>query len=197
MNANGLARLYDRLTVWERVPLLIAAEARGDQAEYQRLFNASALRTWRFSEHLLAEQALNVSAMIYVGEQLNAAASYFFDLWQMQDPDDPRPEDWLIAAEACAYFFVANAEAWRRFCSELNIAPEALVAANHRGWFLRYCEENIPANAPTAEVMQARFQEIGWDSPQLVTPDNLLASWRNLLQAMTRHAPREAGKEAR
>jgi hypothetical protein len=197
MNANGLARLYDRLTVWERIPLLIAAEARGDQAEYQRLFNASALRTWRFSEHLLAEQALNVSAMIYVGEQLNAAASYFFDLWQMQDPDDPRPEDWLIAAEACAYFFVANAEAWRRFCSELDIAPDALVAANHRGWFLRYCEENIPANAPTAEVMQARFQEIGWDSPQLVTPDNLLASWRNLLQAMTRHAPREAGKGER
>src|SRR6516164_4020505 len=174
MNANGLARLYDRLTVWERIPLLIAAHARGDDTEYRRLFDASPLRTWHFSEHLVAEQALNVLALIYVGEQLDAAASYFFDLFKMQDPDDPRPEDWLIAADCCAYFFAANAEAWRRFCSELDIAAEALTAANHLGWFLRYCEENIPANAPTAEAMKAQFRALGRDDPRLVTADKLL-----------------------
>jgi hypothetical protein len=194
MNANGLARLYDRLTVWERIPALIAAQARGDDIEYRRLFDASPLRTWRFSEHLVAEQALNVLALIYIGEQLDAAASYFFDMYKMQDPDDPCPEDWLIAAESCAYFLAANAEAWRRFCSELDIAPEALTAGNHRGWFLRYCEENMPANAPTAEVMQARFRERGYDVLQLVTADKLLASWENVLQEMTGHAPRDAGK---
>jgi hypothetical protein len=136
-------------------------------------------------------------ALIYVGEQLDAAASYFFNLWQTQDPEDPRPEEWLVGAEAWAYFFAANAEAWRRFCADLGIVSESLTAANHTGWFLRYCEENLPANAPMAEALQARFRESGREVPQLVTAEKLLASWRSLLQAMTSHAPRQAGKEER
>jgi hypothetical protein len=194
MNPNGLARLYDRLTVWERIGLLIAADARGDGAEYRRLFDTSPPRTWRFPAHLIAEHALHVLAMIYVGEQLDAAAGYFHALWRMGDAADPRPQDWLHAADASAYFFAANADAWRRFCAELDIAPDALTAANHRGWFLRYCEENLPANAPTAKALLARFRESGRDVPQLVTADDLLADWRNLLRGMTRHAPRGTGK---
>ena len=197
MNANGLARLYDRLAVWERIALLIAAQARGDDAEYQRLFDASALRTWRFSEHLLAEQALHVLTLQYVTEQLDAAVNYFFALWQSQNADDPRPEDWVQAVGVNSYFFTENAEAWRRFCAELDIAPDALVAGNYHGWFLGYCEEHMSANAPTAEVLQARFRDTGRGIGPLVTAENLLTRWRNLLQAMTNHAPLRAGKGTR
>src|SRR5262245_18519435 len=56
-----------------------------------------------------------------VGEQLDAAAAYFFAVWRLGDSDDPGPEDWVRVAEACAYSFVANADAWRRFCRELGI----------------------------------------------------------------------------
>src|SRR5262245_23467037 len=115
MNTSGLARLYDRLTVWERIPLLLAAEARGDEREYRRLFDASPLRVWHVAEHLLAEQALHVLALMYVGEQLDAAVSYFFALFQMANADDRRPQDWLLLAESAAYVFAVNADAWRRF----------------------------------------------------------------------------------
>ena len=37
MNTNGLARLYDRLTPRERLPLIMAASARGDEMERERL----------------------------------------------------------------------------------------------------------------------------------------------------------------
>jgi hypothetical protein len=104
-----------------------SAEARKDDAEYRRLFEASALRTWRSSEHLLVEQALHVLALLYAGEQLDAAAGYFFVMWQMDDVDPPQSENWLLSAQACAYFFAANADAWRQFCSELSIAPEDLT----------------------------------------------------------------------
>jgi hypothetical protein len=194
MNANGLIRLYDRLTVWERIPLLLAAQARGDDAEYRRLFSASAVRTWHFSEHLPTEQALHVLAPQYVGEQLDAAANYFFALWRMEDADDPQPEDWRLVADACAYFFVANTEAWRRICSELSITPETLIAGNYRGWFLGYCEQHMPVNAPTAEALQARLRESGRAVPQLVTADHLLGSWRNLLQKMPCYTQQAAGK---
>jgi hypothetical protein len=190
MNANGLAKLYDRITVWERIPLLIAAQARGDDAEYKRLFDASPRRTAHIPEHLLDEHSLHVLALIYLGEQLYLAASHFFFLFKLQAPDDPQPEDWLIAAESNAYIFARNAEAWRRLCSELSIAPEALYRP---GPFLRYCEEKMQANAPTAEALQALFREWGRDAPQLVTADELLIGWRNLLQDMTHGAP--PGKE--
>ena len=111
----------------------------------------------------------------------------------MADADEPVPGDWHLAAESCAFFFAANLDAWRRFCSELGIAPDVLRAGNHRGWLLHYCEGHLPANAPTAAALQARFRENGQDAPQLATADSLLASWRDLLQAMTRHAPRKVG----
>jgi hypothetical protein len=37
VNTKGLARLYDRLTPWARLPLLLAALHRGDDAEAQHL----------------------------------------------------------------------------------------------------------------------------------------------------------------
>jgi hypothetical protein len=194
MNVNGLNRLYDRLRIWERIPLMVAAGARGDTAEYDRLFGASPMRTWHFPEHLLAEQALHVLAMMYVGEQLDAAGSYFFALWCMGGADDPERGDWLLAAEGCAYFFTVNAEAWGRFCSELGIAPDSLTAANHCGWFLPYCLDRMPALAPTPQALEARFREMGRDVPQIVTADALLARWRDLLQNMTRHTHRGGGE---
>lgn len=192
MNANGLARLYDRLSNWERIPLLIAADARGDDPEYRRLFAASAMRTWHFPEHLMDELALNLLALIYVGEQLDAAATYFFALLGMEKTEYPRAQNLQLVAEGCAYFFVANAEAWRRFCAELDISADTLTAANHKGWFLRLCEEKMPADAPTAEALEARFRESGWEVSCLTTVETLLASWRNVLRAMTGHSALKA-----
>ena len=50
------------------------------------------MHTWHFSEHLLAEAAVHILALIYVSEQLDAAANYFFALWKQEDADDPEPE---------------------------------------------------------------------------------------------------------
>jgi hypothetical protein len=186
----GLTQFYDRLTVWERIPLLIAADARKDEAEYGRLFATSPVRTWRFSEHLMAEMALHTLALTYIGEQLDAAANYFFALWRLEDPADPRPDDWLLAAESAAYFFTANAEAWRQFCDGLGIAPGELTAANRGGLFLAYCKERMPENAPTAEALSARFARNGRDVTQLVTAEELLASWQELFGPMTAYTSR-------
>jgi hypothetical protein len=190
MNTTGLTRLYDRLTVWERIPLLVAANARGDDAEHGRLFAASPIEMWRIPAHVMAELGLHVLAMMYIGEQLDAAANVFFALCKVKDASDPQPQDWLLMAEACAYFFAANAEAWRRLGEELGIASDALTAGNHRGQFLAFCEAHMPANALTAEALQARFRESGRDVPKLVTSEDLLTSWRSLLQEMSWHGPR-------
>src|SRR5262245_2318474 len=89
--------------------------------------------------------------------------------------NDPHPEDCLLPAESAAYFFAANAEAWKQFCADLNVAPDVLTAANHRGWLLRYCEERMPANAPAAEALLARLPK-DHTAQQLVTTESLLAA---------------------
>ena len=42
MNTESLAKLYDRLTPFERVPLIAAAVSRGDEVERDRLVRSAA-----------------------------------------------------------------------------------------------------------------------------------------------------------
>ena len=127
MNVNRLAQLYPRFTIWERIRLFLAASHRSDDHEYRRLFTTSPMQTWHFSEHMLAEAAVHVLALIYISEQLDAATNYFFPLWKLQDADDPQPEHWRQAVEVYAYVFTANAEACRRFCHGLGVEPPSVL----------------------------------------------------------------------
>jgi hypothetical protein len=185
MNTNRLAQLYDQLTVWERIPLLISAYSRKDETEARQLSDTSPIRDWRFSEHLMAEQALHLMALIYIGEQLGAAATYFFLLWKLEDADKRDAEELLQGAQARAYCFTVNADAWKRFCAELGIASHELTAANYQGHFLRYCEEHMPANAPSAEDLLAQPRRANQDARRLLAADELLGLWRDLFQKMT------------
>jgi hypothetical protein len=196
MKGNGLTRLYDRLSIRERIPLLVAAHNREDDVEYQRLFHASPVRTWHFPEHMLAEEMLHVLALNYVSEQLDAAAVYFFAREQAAHEDEPKPDDWLLAIATSAYIFAVNADAWRRLCSEQGIAPEALVAANYRGSFLPICEENLTAEAPTHDALHAMYRECGRELGKLVTADDRLKDWQARLQEVTHDSPTGAqGKQ--
>src|SRR5262249_61978946 len=94
-------------------------------------------------------------------------------------------EFWAWPAETHASLFAVNADAWRRFCTGLGIAPDALTAANHRGWLLRHCEEKMSEHAPTTDALRARFRAQCLDVSDFVTADELLASWRDTLDEMT------------
>jgi hypothetical protein len=186
MKMRRLAGMYDRLSVWERIPLLLAADARADDVEYRRLFDSAPPQAHEFPDHLLVEQGLHVLTLIYVTEQLDAAASYFFAVFQM--PHD-ETDDWLFAASAAAYFFATNAAAWRTFCEELSLSPETLVAASYRGGFLKLIEEGMIERAPTAEELRSLRLAAGRSDEPLVTTADLVESWKSTLLAMNRHAP--------
>jgi hypothetical protein len=50
-NVHAVAKHYDRLTPEERFCLILAAGARGDNAEYDRLVNASSCITLTMADH--------------------------------------------------------------------------------------------------------------------------------------------------
>jgi hypothetical protein len=50
MTSTGLTKLYAQLLPRERLPLILAAQARGDQQEQQRLEALAPLRVWRLPD---------------------------------------------------------------------------------------------------------------------------------------------------
>jgi hypothetical protein len=51
MNSNGLAKRYDKLSPREPVPLLVAADACGDEAEFARLRSSAPREFLRVFDH--------------------------------------------------------------------------------------------------------------------------------------------------
>lgn len=195
MNTNGLTKLYQHLLPRERLPLLLAAKARGDQQEQQRLATSAPMRVGRVPDYVPGEIAANVLALVYVTEQLDYAANYWHALWRHADPDDPGPASWQLAADLSAYIFARNAEAWRMFWQEMHIDADALTDANHHGWLLRFCEQRMPTVAPTREDLIERMRRPGADDLQPITTDDLVASWRRLFESCAGQSMRAADSE--
>ena len=76
MNANALARHYDRLTPQERFALIFAAGGRGDEAEQGRLVNAGGRVSLSMSDHMPYAHAFDELATLTFIELLDAAATY-------------------------------------------------------------------------------------------------------------------------
>jgi hypothetical protein len=51
VNTNGLAKLYDRLTPHERLPLIVAAAAWGDDQERQRLMGSAPKKLYEVPDY--------------------------------------------------------------------------------------------------------------------------------------------------
>lgn len=183
MMKNSLTSLYPQLKSWERIRLLLAADARHDEVEYLRLFDASPIRTWYFSEHLLAEQALHVLTLTFVNEQLDAVACLFFALFQLSHHHEQSAELEFLA-DCSAYFFNINAQAWKTFCHKIQVDPENLIASNHQGWILSLCATHISDLVPTQEELTKHSLP-----GQLVTAEDLSTRWLKQLQNMTQSTP--------
>lgn len=182
MSGTSLKQLYPQILPWERIRLLLAAQHRQDDTEYQRLFDGSTIRAWYFSEHLMAEQALHVLALTYITEQLDAIACVFFALTQLALHSE-QEEGLENMAECSAYFFCTNAQGWKEFCDTIRIPAKELVSANHSGWILSFAEQYLPTVTLTPEAMMQRL------SQPLVTASQLSRRWYERLKEMIASTP--------
>jgi hypothetical protein len=77
VNASAVAKHYDRLTAEERFRLIVAAGARGDAAEQERLRAAGQRITLSMSDHAPFAHAFDELDLLVFIELLEAAADYF------------------------------------------------------------------------------------------------------------------------
>jgi len=214
MNCDNLTKLYDQLTPHERLPLIIAAGVRGDQAEQQRLSASAPKERYQAPNYYRLSRALKEAVYLHLLTLLDLAALFWggWGLWNglglANAADTGRRKRPRRKAEAegslgwwahgiCRYYaarFVAHVEGWKLFCSELHIDPEVQLQFMI-GWLtILQTEKQARALAFSPEeaarfVQLRRFSAEGNDSPErgpvpVETAEALAKDWHVLLDKL-------------
>jgi hypothetical protein len=135
LNTKSLSRLYDRLTPRERLPLILAAVERGDDAEAQRLSCAAPRLHVRLPDYHGRSDGLMLLTFFHALGQLERGLLYWHAAGAAADAEafpvgqgDPDVAERLwAAARLTAYRLAVEADDWARFCAGLHLDEEALL----------------------------------------------------------------------
>ncbi len=130
---KGLATFYPTLTADERARLFIAAAARRDYAELDRLNDTCPRGHYIAGDPDYARRkiGLMVTALAWSGRTQQAECGVIAALAMLLVAEDCG-SDTAAIEEALAVQFrkhAAQEEAWRRFCADIGIDPEAIRQA--------------------------------------------------------------------
>jgi hypothetical protein len=135
VNTKSLARLYDRLIPWERLPLLLAALHRDDDAEAQRLTSSAPRIQLSLPDYHGLNDGLVFLTFFHVIGQLERGLLYWqltgtaadWEEFTVGPKDQERIERLWKIARLVAYRLGVEADGWTRFCEDLHIDGEALL----------------------------------------------------------------------
>jgi hypothetical protein len=152
MNSYRLDRVYDQLIPRERLPLIMAANLRGDAAEQNRLTSSARMRSFQMPDYFPLARAQAKAVFWHMLTLLDLAGHFWqwWGLWMTHALPDALDDDRrgrrgggrakkrrisdgdLIhryrAHGITRYYgsrFVAHMEAWKQFCAELHMDAEA------------------------------------------------------------------------
>jgi hypothetical protein len=129
---NSLAKHYGVLTPFERLPLIVAASGRGDEAEAMRLAKSAPRHVFKVADCYGLIQGLEGLANYYLMTQLDLAVHYQTALIGYEETSSSLQNRkahaqadrlWKVA-QLSAYWFFITADAWNLVCAELLIDPE-------------------------------------------------------------------------
>lgn len=214
MNIDRLAKLYATLTPRERLPLIIAAGARGDETEQKRLSASAPKVSPQVPDYHALAKAL-LEAVHYHLETLLDLAAKFWQWWGLWMAYDTRAasaagdrkcrrrkavaevlQEWR-AHDTARYYasrFVAHVDGWKQFCAELKIDPGVLLEFMIGWGTIMQTEKTARAMAFSVEEA-ARFVDLetvpveGDDSRErrpvsVETVEELAEGWHVILDKM-------------
>ncbi len=145
MNTRTLANHYSQLTAEERFRLIVAASDRGDEAERERLINASKRITFSDVDYAPYGHALQELAILIFLELVEEAAMYrgAFERWSDADTtgiiDGKKRTPATVKADtrthkdrafglflAQGFMLRTKAAGWKLFCERMGISPFGL-----------------------------------------------------------------------
>jgi hypothetical protein len=138
MNAKTLTRDYWTLTPGERFSLILAAAARGDDAEQSRLMNVGGKITLTMRDHSPYAQAFEEVALPTLVDLLDkttafleATVHYVLVRHEFvggtrangEQGEPPSLEDASDDVRAAGFILRTRSNGWKLFCERLNFAP--------------------------------------------------------------------------
>jgi hypothetical protein len=160
MRTDGLARHYGKLTPRERVPLIVAANARGDEAEAARLVASAPQVYYALPDYHGLADGLRLLAVQHAAEQLGLAALFWRVCAEVARGARAAelagfvPENLMGAALRLRQRFAAASAAWARFCGDLHLDPNGFLAGLPGCEALALAEREL--RATTASLAEAQ-----------------------------------------
>jgi hypothetical protein len=164
MNVNGLAKHYDKLTAWERLPLLLAALNRGDDAETERLTNSAPTRPANVPHYYGLWEGLTLLSVVHLLQQLSRVCRLGYAT-ALQAAGRVEEEEALRLSRMLAFQFVLDADAWQLLSAELQLDPEAILRHLPGCDLVRGMEEAARKMALTPEEALAYLRS-GWEASE-------------------------------
>jgi hypothetical protein len=183
VNTKGLAKHYDRLTPSERLPLIMAASARGDEQERSRLAMSAPRVGYRAPDHFGLAQAFNELSSMHLMELLDLAANYFQALGLADSTKGKTAEKVFGSALLLGYLFKVTLAGWRLFCAEYHLPPELCWSCLPGFGTVKRAEETVEAAAFTHEEVSRHWQRLGRDAAKVPTAEGIAAGLRECFKA--------------
>jgi hypothetical protein len=163
IHTSTLSRHYDTLKPRERLPLIVAACLRGDEAEVELLTRSAPRQVWEMPDYYWLADKLREQAAQYLLEQLSAAALLWEAMYLLAQSKGLTAEnqrgtvpDWMRLS---AYVVVARSEGWKLFCADLPLDAEAFLGILPGYEAVRRVEKAATAFAFTREQAEAYLLE--------------------------------------
>jgi hypothetical protein len=181
VNTNGLAKHYAGLTPWERLPLILAASARGDEQERSRLAVSAPKVGYRVPDHFGLAMAFREVSEQHFMEVLNLTANYFQGLGMADGtPAGKRLED---VSFVLGYLLKVDLAGWRQFCAEHHFDPQLSWSLLPGFDTIQRAEKTAETAACTMEGVCGYLERSGRAVAQVRTAETVCASLRECLRA--------------
>jgi hypothetical protein len=179
MNTDALAKLYDRLTPFERLPLIAAAAGRGDDVELDRLMRSAPRAHYRLPDYHGLGEVLTLMSLFHATQvlQLGLLKQQFLltaNDWEefvVDEADQARAKHMYGMARVAAYRVDVQIDAWRRLCADLHFDPEIMLKDLPCYDQMRFAEEAARVAACTREEADAFFARPGREAVALTAED--------------------------
>jgi hypothetical protein len=191
VNIKTLAKLYDRLTPWERLPLITAAVERGDDAETHRLSRSAPRLHLRLPDYHGLSDGLMLLTFFHVIGQLERGLLYWHAAGAAAEAEEfpVGPDDkgfaerlWGVA-RLTAYRLNVEADGWTRFCAALHLDGEALLRNLPCYDTLQRTQQTARLVACTAAEAADYLRRLGWGDAAPPTVEGVAKGLREFLEA--------------
>jgi hypothetical protein len=183
VNTNSLAKHYETLTPWERLPLILAASARGDERERCRLAMSAPRMGYRVQDYFGLAQAFLEVSTLHLLELLDLAALYFQAFGLAGGAKGKAGERLLDVALLYGFVFNVTLAGWRLFCAEYSLEPELCWSCLPGYETVQRAEQAAKKAAFTQEGAARYLKRSGREAGQVQTAEDVAASLRECLRA--------------